>query len=949
MSKSKRPKQTAKPSASKKRPSGGSPTPDQALDASSRETIQQQLEDIHSAAVEVDQLELADAAGCYLKLLQITDCLQDDTEDSKKQLAELWTFFNTHLPTVLGHANGSCDDLNKLVHVTTDMREKWGDSLALFGETIETEPIDSGGDPLPEQDDDHLVEPSSDQIDLLLSVLQQNDAREVSPGGSAAKEAPTTTTKNSKSPDPQALDADARRVPAAPATLELPPELMADADLRDAFLDDANRCLAAMESVVLDAKTSDDDAARAQTFCRQLHTLKGASASVGLESLATYLHDLEEWLQSQGQQPHSRLDDDLLLTAIDSVRNQIAVLETGGQPVAPSESSPASPAAHRDSLVANPMIGVGPMSGESSIRVRASQLDRLMDMLAELVVIRNRRETWVSDLAQCNKELGHCSNRLRRFSDEWTGGVRAASRRTEQSCERVSLVLDSEPSSNNVIREVASDVAAISRELTDTYKPLAAENQALSHLIRQFRQELMQLRRLPVAGLFQRLKRSIRDAARMEQKSVEIRFQGEDTGLEQSLQERLYEPLLHVVRNAVSHGIEEPARRTAANKPPQGSISLRATASASLLVITVSDDGKGLDFEALRRRGLERGLLPTGSSPSKQQLAKLIFHPGFSTRESASQVSGRGVGMDVVATAIDRLQGQIDIDSETGQGTTVRLSIPLTTGIEHVMVFRASGRLFALPMRSITAANKPLTPESSVKLVSFSESMNMVPTHQGDGAQPHSAQTLMLDDEFGLRVDEVLGPDEVVVRALPGVVRRHPLLSGVVLSGSGETVLLLNADRTVQWCRDREGAEADSPHVVAQTPLPVHATPHVLIVDDSLSARKSLAKRLRGRGFNVAEAGDGLDALSRLRTDDFDLVLTDLDMPRMGGLELLSEINQSDFINAPVVVVSSRSNDEVGQRVSDNGAKAFLNKPVSEDSLTDLLGQLDLTRPSSPR
>ena len=191
---------------------------------------------------------------------------------------------------------------------------------------------------------------------------------------------------------------------------------------------------------------------------------------------------------------------------------------------------------------------------------------------------------------------------------------------------------------------------------------------------------------------------------------------GEGTGLEQEIQERLYEPLLHIVRNSVSHGIESPEARAERGKSTTGTVTVEAHSNAQRLVIEVRDDGAGIDYTAVRRRAIEKGLIAANQQMSEPELGKLIFHPGFSTREQASEVSGRGVGMDIVATTIEQLRGRIDVESEAGRGTIMRLTIPLRTGIEHVMVFRASGQLFALPMQSVKAANADANNSERIQL-----------------------------------------------------------------------------------------------------------------------------------------------------------------------------------------------------------------------------------------
>lgn len=411
---------------------------------------------------------------------------------------------------------------------------------------------------------------------------------------------------------------------------------------------------------------------------------------------------------------------------------------------------------------------------------------------------------------------------------------------------------------------------------------------------------------------------------------------GDDTGLEQSVQERLFEPLVHVVRNSVSHGIESSEVRLQQGKSGQGTITLKASATASMLVIEVADDGAGLNYDAIRKRGLERGLVHPGNPVTEDQLAKLIFHPGFSTRDTASQVSGRGVGMDVVATTIDRMQGRIDIDSRPGQGTTFRIRIPLTTGIEHVMVFRAAGQFFALPMRAVRSANP--SQSDARHSVCLARAFGF---GDASGAAGGDA-SLLLDEELELKVDHVVGADEVVVRPLPEALRSHPLVTGVIRSASGELVLVLDGESTRDWCYQlgdeagwdvAKGPESGSEAHQAAT----DTKQHVLIVDDSVSSRVVMKRMLTDRGYCVSEAEDGLHAMEVMRRRRFDLIISDLDMPRMNGFELVREIARESQGQIPTVVSSSRAKDVTWDSLKSSGVLAYMQKPVSPDVLDSTL------------
>lgn len=908
------------------------------------------LDEIAASAGAAGLRELEECMTRFATLLEIVATQTPLGSAPENELREILSFVHLAAPSAVTAVEQDLTPDPAFAQLIEEAQTRWGDSLQLFGSPQENlandveqlqELLDSEASSADDVDLATALENNAEQIDLLLSAIGEFEPVAVDAG----RETPPSNTVVGESlkltPELDALS-----------------EMFADVDLRDAFLQDASRCLSAIELTVLESESNPRQGDHHRQICRELHTLKGASASVGLSELANYLHSVEATVEHHSQ-AGAPLDCDQMLGVVDTVRRHIAPPDNTHPPLAQhsperGDAKPAEPALSSAALLPETTNGEPP----SSVRVRSSKLDRLMDMLAELVVLRNRRETQISELNLLNQELSQCALRLKQFSDQLCDYSKALPMAEGKStaAEFGSGYLGLELASSKAIGEVASDLNEISRGIRDFYRPIGEENVSLTHFIRQFRQEMMQLRRLPVSGLFQRLQRAARDAARAESKQVQIQFLGHQTAIEQSLQEQLYDPLLHIVRNAVSHGIEDSASRTARGKSPVGQLTLQISASANLLGVDVSDDGRGLDYDALRRRGYECGLLSPDRLPTHQELAKLIFHPGFSTRDSASEIAGRGVGMDVVATAIDRLHGRIEIDSAPGKGTTIRLSIPLRSGIEHAMVFRSGGQLFAVPMHSVSSVQNSAAPASSPDgnrnpslerpCVSFARLAGS-PISENQ-ANP---QLLVLDLDSGncgarvrvnLLVDEIVGGEEVVVRALPRSLKQHPFVGGVTLSGGGAIVLTIDPTRLGEICRPRLHESVGLQPMPSATLGPTVAPKKVLVVDDSLSARMSLVKRLNRHGLDVVQASDGLQALECLRRDSFQLVMTDLDMPRLGGLELLGEIRQRRLLDTPVVVVSSRTEEILRNRAKRYGAEAYLNKPVTDESLTDLLEQLSL-------
>ncbi len=914
------------------------------------------LRGIAGSAGAADLHELEECATLLTTLLEIVETQTPESSSPSNDIKEILAFVQSSAPQVLAALESDDTPLPTLQDTIDQARNRWGDCLQLLGPNgASDDSVEHRFDDLlkgvPQRENNEALgfvpENCAEQISLLLSAIRDQDRESTDfAGGRTATGVGAPTIQ-------LALD-----------SMQMC-EMHVDLDLRDAFLQDASRCLSAIEQTVLESEANPRNGDHYRQICRELHTLKGASASVGLSDLANYLHEVEAALERHSDS-NEQLNTEMLLAAVDAVRSHVGPLESGASPTAAHLSTSCSTADPGGAVVSSPSIISESSDGDvpSSVRVRSSKLDRLMDMLAELVVLRNRRETQISELNLLNQELGYCAARLKQFSDQLCDVSKvlpvAENNPTINGPSAIAAdfglaYLGLELASSKAIAEVASDLSEISRGIRDFYRPIGEENVALTHFIRQFRQEMMQLRRLPVSGLFQRLQRAARDAARAEGKQVQIQFIGHQTAIEQSLQEQLYDPLLHIVRNAVSHGIEDATTRTARGKSAVGQVTLQITSSANLLGINVADDGQGLDYDALRRRGYECGLLSPDRSPTHQELAKLIFQPGFSTRDAASEVSGRGVGMDVAATAIDRLHGRIEVDSSTGQGTTIRLSIPLRSGIEHAMVFRSGGQLFAVPMQSVSAAQNlvplvghpgnldqlPPTPS-----ISFSRVANL-PSSENRADN----RLLVLDLDSGNRggsvrvnliVDAIVGGEEVVVRALPRSLKQHPFAGGVTLSGGGAMVLTIDPIRLWDLCRPHLAEIQTGDRIDFVATAAATSPKRVLVVDDSLSARMSLVKRLNRHGLEIVEACDGLQALDCLRRDTFQLVITDLDMPRLGGLELLGEIRQRHLLDTPVVVVSSRTEESLRARAKRYGAQAFLNKPVTDASLAGLLQQLSL-------
>ncbi|MCA9079093.1 MAG: response regulator [Planctomycetaceae bacterium] len=716
----------------------------------------------------------------------------------------------------------------------------------------------------------------------------------------------------------------------------MPHEVDLDGELRAAFIDDAEQCLGRMQQTLADPAATQNAATTMRAFCRELHTLKGASGTIGLSELSHYLHACEDAVEVMAGQDINDLTP--LHTCMRVVEQHLQHLNGEVETPFPVQPNPpATTTASAAAVTATPLL-----EGSSSIRIETSRVERLMDLLGELVMLRNRRESELQQLKLLPLELSQCAQRVSLLPLQHAGSV------------------TTDTAHHRGLTEIAADLTELARSVHEQIEQIERDALTISHSIGAFRQELTDLRRRPVVGLFRRLEQAITDAARMEGKLVEFDIDGQGTRVERLLQDRLYEPLLHLVRNAVSHGIETPEQRQLQGKRGTGRIALTASVRDNVLSIDVRDDGRGIDEPSLRRRGEELGLLPRGGQVSAEQVRNLIFHPGLSTRKEVNEVAGRGVGMDVVAARIQEMRGRLDVESAWQQGTTFRLQVPLTSPIEHAMMVRAAGQLFALPLQAIAGTSDSTEATTTATLrpreddpLSQSPPLQALSTLLDlRGESGGIGQTLTICDpvllakssssgavvpQLRLQVDSVVGVEEVVPRPLPPLLRKHPLFAGITLSGNAETVLMLDVARLMKV----SSTTSDRlPSANVQDEASARGR-HLLTADDSMTVRRDLGRKLRAQGFQVTDAENGRRALELMQDRAFDGLVTDLDMPVMSGWELITELRgDRRWKDLPIVVVTGRSDPKTLQRLAKLGVQRTINKPFTNEHIDQIQAAL---------
>jgi chemosensory pili system protein ChpA (sensor histidine kinase/response regulator) len=601
------------------------------------------------------------------------------------------------------------------------------------------------------------------------------------------------------------------------------------------------------------------------------------------------------------------------------------------------------------------------------LRVRADLIDRLVNESGEVAIARARVEGELRSLKGNLLELTNSVIRLRSQvrEIEIQGESQIQSRMSQLKPgeeEFDPLEFDRFTRFQELTRGLAegvNDVSTVQQALLRNIDDADAALLAQARLSRDVQQQLFSIRTVPFGSLSERLYRILRQTAKELDKRANLEIRGTQVELDRSVLEKLVGPLEHLLRNALGHGIEGRAERIKAGKAETGEITLNVRQQGNEIAIDLADDGAGLDYDRIRDRARATGLIPSDAEPSESQLAECIFEPGFSTATEVTQISGRGVGMDVVRTGIAALGGRVEVATARGKGTTFTVYLPLTLAVAQTVLVRAGGRLWALPAPMV----------EQVQQIKDKDLINLYLTRevawQGRkypffylprllGNAGHNPETLHYNSVVLLKsgqnvtavhVDEMIGNQEVVVKNIGPQLARVSGIAGATVLGTGEVVLIINPVQLAQ----RLDVETEAPMVVKTQKARAAAAaaagpPLVMIVDDSLTIRKITSRLLTREGFEVITAKDGLDALQLLSERMPDAMLLDIEMPRMDGFELAKTMRaDSRLAHIPIIVITSRTAEKHRRRAQELGVEAYLGKPYQEEELLrQLRGVLSL-------
>jgi two-component system chemotaxis sensor kinase CheA len=719
------------------------------------------------------------------------------------------------------------------------------------------------------------------------------------------------------------------------------------------------------------------------TIFRAMHTIKGSARMLGFEQVGRVAHTCEHILgavrESRRELDRALADDmlragdaimDLLNAAIDGLPSSIDVealtltLGRGGRseptdvdasaaaaeptaaPVSPAADPSATPAPISTSAQPTPPDPAAApafaknarAAARQTIRVRVDRLDKLLNLAGELAVGRQAQAVHLQTLGEITSLIDQQERMLLALERELRQ-LRFSQNQRASLDRHLNGALNAGDQANKLIRAHS-----------ERFEQHAGQT---TQLVEDLEQEVMAARLLPISNVYSNLPRAVRELARETDKAIELTLLGETTELDRKMIEALNDPLIHLIRNAVDHGIEMPDDRERAGKPRHGTITVTAEALGAYVNVTIRDDGRGMDPKLLREAAVRKNLFSAEAAAllTDQEALELIFTPGFSTAQMITDISGRGVGMDVVRTNIVELGGQVHVDSRLGVGTSITLALPLTLVTTRVLLVELGEYTFALPASSCQASNWAYAEQ-----VQTNEGRAML-SHEGklasllrladlldvDGAQPFPSRRRTPAIVIGaaqrplaLLVDRLIDEREVVVKPLGPLLEKQRRFSGAIQMGDGRLILLLNPVALAQAARGMALMTTIVKHDDARR----HS--RLLVADDSFTTRELIRTILQSAGYDVTTAVDGFDALDKLRAATYDLVVSDVEMPRVDGFQLTSRIrNDLGLAELPVIIVTSLASEAHRRRGLEVGAQAYIVKSqFNQSNLLDTVQQL---------
>jgi len=723
-----------------------------------------------------------------------------------------------------------------------------------------------------------------------------------------------------------------------------------DLDILPLFLEEAQDLYPLVGTQVRTWREKPADRQAPQDLQRSLHTFKGSARMAGALQLGDLIHNMETRVvdSTEAGVPAAALFDELL-AYFDKIGDLLDRLQAGPEAPIAKEIVAGQPEIQALASMAKP--------GVQQLRVRADILDRLVNEAGEISIARSRVEGEMQGFKQSLLELTENVIRLRNQVREIE--IQAESRMQSQANQTGGVAEAFDPLEfdrftrfqelTRFLAESVNDVATVQQSLL---KSLGEADAALLQQARQNRelqQELMHIRMVPLTSIADRLHRIVRQTARELDKKASLEIKGGEVELDRSVLEKMTAPFEHLLRNTLAHGVESAADRILSGKPEIGAIRIEARQEGNEIVLTLGDDGAGFNLEAIRGRAIQMGMLQADSDISPARLIDMIFEPGFSTAQEVTQVAGRGVGLDVVRSEIAGLGGRVEAAPGEHGGAAFSIYLPLTLAVAQAVLVRAGEKIYALPSAMVeqvkefkSAGLEAIQQKGEIEWQNNRYPLFYLPRLLGDLEQAPEvhryAMTLLLrsgNQRVAVQVDEILGNQEIVIKNIGPQLARVPGIAGATVLGNGQVALIINPAPLAQRMSMRTPA---SRAAAPTAPAAEAVAPTIMVVDDSLTVRKITTRLLSKEGYQVVTAKDGVDALQHLQDILPDVMLVDIEMPRMDGFELTKNVRSDPkTAHIPIIIITSRTAEKHRNYAMELGVNAYLGKPFQED---DLLGRI---------
>ncbi|GFM82246.1 sensor histidine kinase [Pseudomonas cichorii] len=723
-----------------------------------------------------------------------------------------------------------------------------------------------------------------------------------------------------------------------------------------------------------------------ENLLRDLHTLKGGARMVEIAPIGDLAHELESLYEglSRGEMQPSPLmlsllqsGHDVLVDMLDAVRADkplpsAALLIENIQKLAsldPVVHTPIIEAPEPAPMVAPPSVPgntepEGERSGPEMVKVAAEQLETLVNLAGETSIFRGRIEQQIIDtqvtLVEMETTIERMRDQLRRLDMETQGRILS---RNQVQAERLGyeefdpLEMDRHSQLQQLSRalfESASDLLDLKETLGSRARDAKTLLQQQAKVNTDLQEGLMRTRMVPFERLVPRLRRVVRQVASQLHKNVVFDVGNADGEMDRTILERMVAPLEHMLRNAVDHGLESTERRLAAGKPEQGHIQLNLMHEGGDIVIELSDDGSGVDIAAVRRKAIKRGMIQEDAQLSDDEVLPFILQAGFSTTEIITQISGRGVGMDVVHAEVKQLGGSIVIDSVPGQGTRFRIRLPYSVSVNRALMVQCGDEQYAVPLNTIDGIVQVMPNDletcyqssppryhyggRSYELRYLGELLNGGQPRFAGQLQPLPVLLVHLQEQWlAVQVDALAGSREIVVKSLGPQFARVQGISGATILGDGRVIFILDLLAQIRALQSRPQTQQAQGLTAPVFSEIEHTRPLlVMVVDDSVTVRKVTSRLLERHGMRVLTAKDGIDAMSLLQEHTPDVMLLDIEMPRMDGFEVASQIRHDEQLkDLPIIMITSRSGQKHRDRAMAIGVNDYLSKPYQESVLLE--------------